>query len=116
MLGGSVYEDHHFFDLCDENGILIWQDFAMGCTFYPQRSSFTRNIEEEVISVVCKLRNHPSVALWSGNNEDDIALRWSLLPFNLDPNRDVVTRQVIPSVLYEFDPTRPLSSQFSLYQ
>lgn len=105
--GGSVYEDHHFFDLCDENGILIWQDFAMGCTFYPQRSSFTRNIEEEVISVVCKLRNHPSVALWSGNNEDDIALRWSLLPFNLDPNRDVVTRQVIPSVLYEFDPTRP---------
>ena len=60
-----------------------------------------------MISVVCKLRNHPSVALWSGNNEDDIALRWSLLPFNLDPNRDVVTRQVIPSVLYEFDPTRP---------
>lgn len=105
--GGSVYEDHHFFDLCDENGILIWQDFVMGCTFYPQRSTFTQNIEKEVISIVCKLRSHPSLVLWSGNNEDDIALRWSLLPFNLDPNRDVVTRKVIPSVLYEFDPTRP---------
>lgn len=105
--GGNVYEDHHFFDLCDQNGILVWQDFAMGCTFYPQRTEFTGAIGKEVISVVCKLRNHPSLALWSGNNEDDIALRWSLQPFNLDPNRDAITRKVIPSVLYEFDPTRP---------
>lgn len=105
--GGNVYEDDDFFDLCDENGILVWQDFVMGCTFYPQREDFARKIEEEVISVVMKLRNHPSLALWSGNNEDDAALRWSMAPFNLDPNRDVITRKVIPGVLYEFDPTRP---------
>ena len=72
--GGNVYEDHHFFNLCDENGIMVWQDFTMGCTFYPQRSSFTQALEEEAISVVCKLRNHPSLVLWSGNNEDDCAL------------------------------------------
>ena len=105
--GGNVYEDHHFFDLCDENGIMVWQDFTMGCTFYPQREEFTRAIEEEVTSVVVKLRSHPSLVLWAGNNEDDAALRWTLVPFNINPNRDVVTRQVIPSVLYEFDPTRP---------
>lgn len=105
--GGNVYEDHRFFDLCDENGIMVWQDFTMGCTFYPQRSSFAEAIEKEVQSVVCKLRNHASLVLWSGNNEDDSALRWTLLPFNINPNKDKISREVIPSVLYEFDPTRP---------
>ena len=79
----------------------------MGCTFYPQRSSFTQALEEEAISVVCKLRNHPSLVLWSGNNEDDCALRWSLQPFNINPNQDVVSRKVLPAVIYEFDPTLP---------
>lgn len=86
---------------------MVWQDFTMGCTFYPQRSSFTQALEEEAISVVCKLRNHPSLVLWSGNNEDDCALRWSLQPFNINPNQDVVSRKVLPAVIYEFDPTRP---------
>jgi len=105
--GGNVYEDNHFFDLCDENGIMVWQDFVMGCSFYPQRSFFAQAIEKEVISVVCKLRNHPSLVLWSGNNENDASLRWSLQPFNLDPNKDKISREVIPNILYEFDPTRP---------
>lgn len=106
--GGNVYEDTRFFDLCDENGILVWQDFAMGCSFYPQRADFLDQLREEVTSVVLKLRNHPSLALWAGNNEDDANLFWSRLqPFHLDPNRDQVSRHVIPEVLYEFDPTRP---------
>ena len=53
------------------------------------------------------MRNHPSLVLWSGNNEDDIALRWTLQPFNINPNHDAVSRKVLPSVIYEFDPTRP---------
>jgi Beta-galactosidase/beta-glucuronidase len=105
--GGNVYEDTHFFDLCDENGIMVWQDFTMGCTFYPQRSSFAQALETEAISVVCKLRNHPSLVLWLGNNEDDAALRWSLQPLNINPNKDNVSRKVLPAVIYEFDPTRP---------
>ncbi|HMM18572.1 MAG TPA: glycoside hydrolase family 2 TIM barrel-domain containing protein, partial [Petrimonas sp.] len=74
--GGNVYEDHRFFDLCDENGIMVWQDFAMGCTFYPQRENFAKAIEQEAVAIVTKLRNHPSLVLWSGNNENDLALRW----------------------------------------
>ncbi|WP_353196090.1 sugar-binding domain-containing protein [Parapedobacter defluvii] len=105
--GGNVYEDHRFFDLCDENGIMVWQDFAMGCTFYPQRDDFARMIEEEATAVVTKLRNHPSLVLWAGNNEDDVALRWTLINFNIDPNRDRVSREVLPRVIYEMDPTRP---------
>lgn len=104
--GGNVYEDHDFFNLCDENGIMVWQDFAMGCTFYPQRDDFAKAVEEEAIAVVTKLRNHPSLALWSGNNENDLALRWTLVDFNIDPNQDVISRKVLPRVIYEMDPTR----------
>jgi Beta-galactosidase/beta-glucuronidase len=104
--GGNVYEDHRFFDLCDENGIMVWQDFAMGCTFYPQREDFVKAIEQEAIAVVTKLRNHPSLALWSGNNEDDVVLRWTLINFNINPNRDVISRKILPQVIYEMDPTR----------
>jgi beta-mannosidase len=105
--GGNVIEDHRFFDLCDEKGIMVWQDFTMGCNFYPQRREFTDPLEKEIISIVCKLRNHASLVLWSGNNEDDYALHRSLPSFDIDPNKDVVSRQVIPQVIYEFDPTRP---------
>ena len=106
--GGNVYEDHAFFDLCDENGIMVWQDFAMGCTMYPQDQEFQKAVFDEVKSVVTKLRSHPSIALWSGNNEDDAALyQWSLVNFSRDPNKDIVSRNTIPAALYETDPTRP---------
>lgn len=105
--GGNVYEDTHFFDLCDRLGILVWQDFTMGCNFYPQRDDFAHALSEEIQSVVLKLRNHPSLALWSGNNEDDMIAYQSLRNFHFDPNRDRVSREVIPRVLYEFDMTRP---------
>lgn len=105
--GGNVYEDSRFFDLCDENGIMVWQDFAMGCTFYPQRDDFAKLIEEEAMAVVLKFRNHPSLVLWAGNNEDDLALRWTLINFNINPNKDRVTRETLARVIYEMDPTRP---------
>ena len=105
--GGNVYEDSHFFDRCDELGVLVWQDFAMGCNFYPQRDDFVKAVEEEVQSVVLKLRNHASLALWSGNNEDDMIAYQTLRHFHFDPNRDRISREIIPRVLYEFDFTRP---------
>ena len=105
--GGNVYEDHDFFNLCDENGIMVWQDFSMACTFYPQRDNFAVQIEKEAISIVLKLRNHPSLAIWSGNNEDDESFTWALSAFRQNPNKDRISRHVLPQVIYEFDPTRP---------
>ena len=106
--GGNVYEDHAFFDLCDAAGILVWQDFAMGCTLYPQDDAFQQAIADEVRQVVVKLRSHPSIALWSGNNENDQTLTIGTLQhFRLDPNDDVVSRVTIPRALFETDPTRP---------
>jgi len=116
--GGNVYEDDAFFDTCDAEGILVWQDFAMGCTFYPQNRDFAAKVEQEVRSVVRKLRSHPCIALWSGNNEDDVSLNWQLGGLNIDPNRDLISRQTIPAVLYELDPTRPYlpSSPYVSYE
>lgn len=105
--GGNVYEDNEFFDLCDQYGILVWQDFAMACSFYSQRDEFARAIAEEVQSVVLKLRNHCSLAFWSGNNEDDMYYRLVHGDLRYDPNNDRISRHVIPQVLYEFDFTRP---------
>ena len=104
--GGNVYEDHNFYDLCDKNGILVWQDFAMGCTTMPQSDDFANKIRKEIESVVVKLRNHPCIALWAGNNENDESLLWQLSAFKINPNKERVSRRVIPEVLFELDPTR----------
>ncbi|MDR1336072.1 MAG: glycoside hydrolase family 2, partial [Tannerella sp.] len=105
--GGNVYEDHAFFNFCDENGILVWQDFAMGCSVYPQDDGFAAKIEHEVRSVALKLRNHPSLALWAGNNENDEAIVGSMGVYRPDPNRERISRRTIPVMLFDADPTRP---------
>jgi len=104
--GGNVYEDHAFFDLCDENGIMVWQDFAMGCTVYPLDQSFKEKIREEAINVVLKLRQHASLVLWCGNNEDDSAMKWAKIN-RIEPALDDISRKVLPAVIWEYDPIRP---------
>ena len=69
--GGGVYEKDIFYDLCDQNGILVWQDFMFACNMYPGDSAFVENVRQEAIYQVKRLRNHPSIALWCGNNEVD---------------------------------------------
>jgi beta-mannosidase len=69
--GGGIYENDVFYDLCDENGILIWQDFMFACAMYPENTDFIRNVQIEAIQNVIRLRNHPCIALWCGNNEID---------------------------------------------
>ena len=105
--GGNVYESQRFYDLCDEQGLMVWQDFSMGCTMYPQRNDFAEAIEREAVQVVMALRNHPCLVVWAGNNEDDSASHWGMAHFNINPNHDRVSREVLPRVVYEFDPTRP---------
>ena len=107
--GGNVYESDRFFDLCDQAGIMVWQDFAMACAVYPQDDAFLEVIAQEAKSVIERLRNHPSLALWSGNNEGDDA--WVSRSYAgatpVDPGRDRVTRNALPAVLEKLDPLRP---------
>ncbi|OKY85003.1 MAG: beta-mannosidase [Bacteroidales bacterium 52_46] len=75
--GGGVYEDDRLYDFCDENGIMIWQDFMFACSTYPADSAFLANIRQEAIDNVRRLRNHCSIAVWCGNNEcQDVYYGW----------------------------------------
>jgi beta-mannosidase len=69
--GGGVYADDAFYDACDANGILVWQDFMFACAMYPGDSHYLESVKQEVIDNVTRLQNHPSIALWCGNNEND---------------------------------------------
>ena len=103
--GGNVYEDDLFFELCDQKGFMVWQDFALACAVYPQDRAFCERLEHEARQVVRRLRQHASLVLWSGDNECDMAYSWG--GRRRDPNTNVLTRQVLPQVLREEDPTRP---------
>ncbi|MDD2285633.1 MAG: glycoside hydrolase family 2 protein [Paludibacter sp.] len=67
--GGGTYEDNLFYELADEHGILIWQDFMFGCTTYPHDPAFLSRVEKEAVYNIKRLRNHASLAIWCGNNE-----------------------------------------------
>ena len=67
--GGGIYENDLFYDLCDENGLLVWQDFMFACAMFPGDEAFLENVKQEATDNIKRLRNHPSIALWCGNNE-----------------------------------------------
>ncbi|MFK5959372.1 MAG: glycoside hydrolase family 2 TIM barrel-domain containing protein [Lutibacter sp.] len=71
--GGGIYEKDIFYDLCDKNGILVWQDFMFAGSLYPNNQEFIDNVKQEVKENVTRLKKHPSIALWCGNNEIDVA-------------------------------------------
>jgi beta-mannosidase len=75
--GGGYYESDDFFDLADELGLLVWQDFMFGGGMQPAYDdAFRANVIEEARDNVRRLRNHPSLALWCGNNEEEIAWKY----------------------------------------
>jgi beta-mannosidase len=114
--GGGVYEDDRFYDLCDELGILVWQDFMFACSMYPGDAPFVENVRQEAIENVRRLRNHASLALWAGNNENEAAWAGWGWPqkFNLDKTAQgkiaraykKVFHEVLPQVVAENDPGR----------
>ncbi|NIK77229.1 beta-mannosidase [Paenibacillus castaneae] len=69
--GGGIYEQSVFYELCDEYGIMVWQDFMFACSMYPGDEAFLNNVRIEAEENVKRLRNHPSIVLWCGNNEID---------------------------------------------
>lgn len=109
--GGNVYESDAFYDACDENGVMVWQDFAMACGIYPREEAFARRLYEEAVFVIKRLRNHASIVLWSGDNKcDSIQEEFGLF---LNPNHNFLTRQVLKLAVKNHDfylPSSPFIS------
>ncbi|XP_034051473.1 beta-mannosidase [Thalassophryne amazonica] len=111
--GGGVYEQDLFYNICDEKGIMVWQDFMFACAFYPTDDDFIKTVREEVTEQVRRLKSHPSVVIWSGNNENEAALarNWFSIPLSQKPLyvKDYVTLYVsnIRTVVQEEDQSRP---------
>ncbi len=74
--GGGYYETQEFYDICDELGIMIWQDFMFGNDWQPGTYAFKQNVEVEAQFQVRRLREHPSIIIWCGNNETEEAMHW----------------------------------------
>jgi beta-mannosidase len=115
--GGGVYEDNAFYDLCDSLGILVWQDFMFACAMYPGDSSFLSNVQSEITDNVIRLRNHPCIALWCGNNEIDEGWKnWGWQKQFSYSQKDsaaiwknylILFHSLIPGLLSSLDPERP---------
>ncbi len=103
--GGNVYEDNLFYDLCDASGIMVWQDFAMACAVYPHSEEFQSRLKAEAESVVKRLRQHPCIVLWAGDNECDAAHSWRSA--SSDPNTNILTRRILPDAIMMHDSNRP---------
>lgn len=113
--GGNAYPGEVLYDYCDAHGILIWQDFALACGHYPDDERLCRLMKEEVRRIAIEKRQHPSLALWAGDNECDVFVvnYWEQHytdeqpPAYIDPNMNKLTRDIIPRELRNHDATRP---------
>ena len=109
--GGGYYEDDEFYALCDELGILVWQDFMFACSLYPGDQGFLENVRQEATDNVRRLRNHPAVAIWCGNNEVETGwVHWGWkrkLPAGLWDDYLKLFHLVLPEVCTRLDPERP---------
>ncbi len=110
--GGAIYENDIFYDLCDRNGILVWHDFMFACALQPGDEAHLENIRKEAVYNVKRLRNHPCMALWCGNNENLIAwYNWGW-PDKYTPEQqdflwktyDNIFHKILPEAVKENDP------------
>jgi len=118
--GGGIYEDDAFYDLCDSLGIMVWQDFMFAGAMYPGDEHFMESVKQEVIDNIKRLRRHPCIVLWCGNNEMDEAWHnwgWqqqfkltSADSTRLWQDYTRLFHELLPQLVKEHDGTRPYIS------
>ncbi|MFJ9033089.1 glycoside hydrolase family 2 protein [Streptomyces sp. NPDC102274] len=106
--GGGIYETEDFYDVCDERGMLVWQDFPFACAAYPEEEPLRSEIEAEARENVTRLVSHPSLALWNGANEN----MWGYRDWGWRAELDGRTwghgyyTELLLRIVAELDPTR----------
>lgn len=104
--GGGYYPEDWFFDICDEFGLMVWQDFMFACSVYELTPEFEANIRQEFIDNIKRIRHHASLALWCGNNEMEMFVDsrcWVTKPSEVK-DYILMYERIIPEVLSEYDP------------
>lgn len=104
--GGGIYEDTPFFDYCDRNGIMVWQDFMFACEFPTTDDAYCALVTKETDAIICKLRNHASLAVWCGDNEDDQCMSWVHGASTIVPSDNRITREILRKCVLRNDPYR----------
>ena len=108
--GGGIYESPDFYDLCDELGIMVWQDFMFACAMFPGDAGFLENVRAEAEYVVKELRHRPAIALWCGNNEcEEGWFHWGWkerYPATVWDDYEKIFHQVLPQTVERLDPGR----------
>ncbi|MET9628877.1 sugar-binding domain-containing protein [Lentzea sp. NPDC006480] len=106
--GGGIYESDDFYDVCDERGVLVWQDFPLACAAYPEEEPVRGELEAEARENVVRLMSHASLALWNGGNEN----LWGFADWGWPAQLDGRTwglayyDELLPRIVAELDPTR----------
>lgn len=105
--GGGLYESDEFYELCDERGILVWQEFIFACARYPSTDQeFSDNVRAEAVHQVRRLASHPSLVVWCGNNELEVAnWHWGYDRGVVLPDHGLY-HITLPRILAAEDPTR----------
>ena len=104
--GGGYYPEDWFYDICDELGLMVWQDFMFACAVYDLTPAFEANIREELADNIKRIRHHASLGLWCGNNEMEMFVKegnWVSKPSEVKDYL-LMYERVIPEVLKEYDP------------
>ena len=111
--GGGIYENDDFYDVCDELGLLVWQDFLFACAAYPEEEPLHGEVMAEARDNVERLARHPSLVLWNGNNENlwlHEASRWVDMEGGQLTWGERYYLEDLPAVVAQVDPSRPYSA------
>jgi len=104
--GGGYYEANEFYELCDQLGIMVWQDFMFACAYYPDQQRFLTEVKNEATTIIKQLRNHSCLVLWCGNNEIDWMHRTGKLGKGKKFYGKAIYHRLLPQLVAELDPDR----------
>lgn len=104
--GGGYYPEDWFYDLCDEMGLIVWQDFMYACAVYRMDETFTANITQELIDNIKRIRHHACLGIWCGNNEMETAWDSWGIPQEPDLKTDYIYQfeELFPAICQKYDP------------